>query len=308
MAHPHSRGGPGRVLALGLLLTLGFAAVEVVGGLLSGSLALIADAGHMLVDSTGLMMALAATAIARRPSNLRRTYGYVRAEVLVVPLQVLLMLGLAAYIAYEAVQRASSPPEIAGAPVLVVGALGLGMNILVFRLLAPYSNSNLNARAARLEVGMDAAGSVSVILSAIVLLTTGWAGVDIIASLLIAAMVAPRALMLMRHVVSILLESAPRGIDTRGIEQDAKRVPGVVALHDLHVWALTPSFLALSAHVEVDSLDACGVPIAELTRIIREEHGIIHVTLQPETHELHETLDCCELTDAVSEHVHVRAG
>ena len=308
MAHQHPHNGPGRVLALGLGLTLTFAAVEVVGGLLSGSLALIADAGHMLVDSAGLMMALAATAIARRPSNLKRTYGYVRAEVLVVPLQVMLMLVLAGYIVYEAIQRAGSPPEIAGLPVLIVGALGLGMNILVFRLLAPFGDANLNARAARLEVGMDAAGSAAVIVSAIVLLTTGWAGIDLIASFLIAAMVAPRALMLMRHVVSILLESAPRGVDTQRIEEDASQVPGVVALHDLHVWSLTPSFIALSAHVEVDSMEGCAAPIAELTRIIRERHGIIHITLQPETHELHETLECCELTDAMSGHVHVRAG
>lgn len=308
MTHPHPHGGPGRVLALGLGLTLAFAAVEVVGGLLSGSLALISDAGHMLVDSAGLMMALAATVIARRPSNLKRTYGYVRAEVLVVPLQVLLMLGLAGYIVYEAIQRAGNPPDIAGLPVLIVGVLGLGMNILVFRLLAPFSDQNLNARAARLEVGMDAAGSSAVIISAIVLLTTGWAGIDLLASVLIAVMVAPRAAMLMRHVVSILLESAPRGIDTRRIEEDANQVPGVVALHDLHVWSLTPSFVALSAHVEVDSMDGCGAPIAELTRIIRERHGIMHVTLQPETHELHETLECCELTDAMSGHVHVRTG
>ncbi|MGD9933190.1 MAG: cation diffusion facilitator family transporter [Dehalococcoidia bacterium] len=308
MAHVHPHGGPGRVLALGLGMTLTFAAVEVVGGLLSGSLALIADAGHMLVDSAGLMMALAATAIARRPSNLRRTYGYVRVEVLVVPLQVLLMLILAGYIVYEAIQRASSPADVAGVPVLIVGALGLGMNILVFRLLAPFSDANLNARAARLEVAMDAAGSGAVITSAIVLLATGWAGIDLIASFLIAAMVAPRAVMLMRHVISILLESTPRGVDTRRIEAEASKVPGVLALHDLHVWSLTPSFVALSAHVEVETMEDCGAPLAELTRIIREEHGIIHVTLQPETRELHETLDCCELTDAMSDHVHVRAG
>ncbi|MCA9864649.1 MAG: cation transporter, partial [Thermomicrobiales bacterium] len=234
--------------------------------------------------------------------------GYVRAEVLVVPLQVMLMLVLAGYIVYEAIQRANGPAEIAGLPVLIVGSLGLGMNVLVFRLLAPFSENNLNARAARLEVAMDAAGSAAVIVSAIVLLTIGWAGVDLLASVLIAAMVAPRAAMLMRHVISILLESAPRGVDTGRIEADASQVPGVVALHDLHVWALTPSFVALSAHVEVESMEGCGTPIAELTRIIRERHGIIHVTLQPETHELHETLDCCELTDALSNHVHVRAG
>jgi cobalt-zinc-cadmium efflux system protein len=149
---------PGRALAIGLALTLAFAVVEVAAGVLSGSLALVADAGHMLVDSAGLVLALAATLIARRPRDLRRTYGYARVEVLVVPVHVMLMLMIAGYIVYEAIRRIGGEPEIQGVPVLVVGLIGLGINIVTFRLLHGHSHDNLNARGAMFEVMADMLG------------------------------------------------------------------------------------------------------------------------------------------------------
>lgn len=289
---------PGRALAIGLAVTLGFAAVEVGAGVVSGSLALISDAAHMLVDSAGLVLALLATLVARRPSDLRRSYGYARVEVLVVPVHVLLMLGVAGYILYEAIGRLGSEPEIQGWPVFAVGAVGLVINLVVMRLLSGHSHTNLNARGAMFEVMADALGSVGVMISALVLITTGWAPIDVFVSVAIAALVVPRAMSLLRHAVSILLEATPAGLDSRLMEQDVAGVESVIALHDIHVWSLAPSFVAMSAHVELERMDGYERPLADITGILRTKWGISHVTLQPETRELHDALDCCDFPDA----------
>ena len=285
-------------LAAGLALTLSFAAVEVVAGIASGSLALVADAGHMLVDSAGLVLALVAALIARRPRDLRRTYGYGRAEVLVVPLHVLLMVGIAAYIVYEAVNRIGGEPEIQGLPVLAVGIVGLAINFITLRLLRGHSHDNLNARGAMFEVMADMLGSVGVIISAVVLLTTGWTGVDIIISLAIGALVVPRAVSLLRISLSILLESTPPGTNLTAITSDVTAVPGVLAVHDLHIWALAPSFVSMSAHIEVDRMEGCETVLTDISRLMRDKHEISHVTLQPETASLHEAIECCLYPDS----------
>lgn len=300
-AHGREPGRPGRALALGLALTLGFAGVEVGAGLLSGSLALISDAAHMVVDSAGLVLALTATMVARRPSDLRRTYGYARVEVLVVPLHVLLMLGVAAYIVYEAVNRLNGSPEIEGWPVLVVGGIGLVINLVVMRLLSAHSHANLNARGAMFEVMADAFGSVGVMVSAVVLITTGWAPIDVLVSIAIAALVVPRAISLLRQAVSILLEATPAGFDPAEMERDVASVGGVVAVHDVHVWSLAPSFVAMSAHIELERMEGCEKPLAEITKLLRTKWGVSHVTLQPETRELHDAIECCDLPDAGAE-------
>jgi cobalt-zinc-cadmium efflux system protein len=260
----------------------------------------------MLVDSAGLVLALGATALARRPPDLRRSYGYARVEVLVVPLHVLFMLGLMAYIVYEAVSRLGEHREIAALPVLFVGVLGLVVNALVFRLLHHHSEQNLNVRGALFEVTADALGSAGLIVSAVVILATGWTPVDVIVSLVIAALVVPRALALLRRALGILLEGAPSHLRLDEIEADARQVPGVLALHDLHVWSLAPSFVALSAHVEVESMAGCEDQIAALSTMLRERHEITHVTLQPETRALHELVQCCDYPDSTEElgHLH----
>ncbi len=244
MAAEHQHG-VSRALGIGLALTLAFAVVEVAAGAWSGSLALVSDAGHMVVDSAGLLLALAAAAVARRPADMRRSFGYARAEVLVVPIHVMLMLGITGYIAWEAFQRAGSDLDISAGPVLIVGVAGLGMNVLVFRLLHGHSATNLNARGAMFEVAADALGSVGVIVSAVVIITTGWKAIDIVVSLLIAALVVPRAWLLFRQAVLILLEGAPPEMELAQIERDAMTIPGVLSLHDLHVWSLAPSFVSL---------------------------------------------------------------
>jgi len=295
--HAH-RPDPGRALAFALALTLGFAAVEAAVGLAAGSLALLSDAGHMLVDSAGLLLSLAATAVARLPADSRRSYGYARAEVLVVPLHVLLMLGIAGYIVYEAVQRIGSPPDVLAWPVLLTGVVGLGVNLVALRLLFEHGERNLNARGALLEVAADALGSVGVVVSGAVIAVTGWTGIDVIASLGIAALILPRGASLLRQAVEILLEGTPGHVNLREIEEDARRVPGVLALHDLHVWSLAPHFVALSAHVEVPTMEGCERVIADLAEVLRRRYGIAHVTLQPETRALHEAVECCALPDA----------
>jgi cobalt-zinc-cadmium efflux system protein len=302
--HTH---GHGRVLALGLALTLGFAAVEAVTGVITGSLALISDAGHMLVDSAGLVLALAAALLARRPADFRRTYGYARVEVLVVPLHVLLMLGVAVYILVEAGMRIGDPPDVEATPVLIAGSLGLAENLAVLRLLQGAHQHSLNVHGAWLEVIADTAGSAGVILSALVIMATGWGGIDIAVSVALALFIIPRALLLLRRAVSVLLEGAPRGIDTRAIEELADEVPGVRAIHDLHVWALTPTFVALSAHVEVESMALSEAAIAQLATLLRERHGIDHVTLQPETPELHDRIACCLYPDQAPQPGHAHA-
>lgn len=306
--HPTPHRHLGRTLLAGLALTLTFAAVEVVAGVISGSLALIADAGHMLVDSAGLLLALAATAIARRGADSRRTYGYARAEVLAVPVHVTLMLGLAAYIVFESFQRIGDDHSIEGWVPLVVGGLGLALNLFVLRLLHPHSEGNLNARGAMYEVAADTLGSIGVMVSAVVILATGWYAVDIVISLAIGALIVPRALVLLRQAVRILLEGAPAGVDVDQLTREAHQVPGVVAMHDVHVWTIASGFVALSAHVEVASMDDAERVIATLSALFRERHGIDHVTLQAETHALHLAVECCEFPDATTaaDHVHAR--
>lgn len=290
--------GPGRALGVALLLTIGFAAVEAAVGTVVGSLALVSDAGHMLVDSAGLTLALAATAVARLPADTRRSYGYARAEVLVVPLHVLLMFGIAGFIVYEAVGRIGKPVEVLAWPVVVVGLAGLAVNLLVVRLLLVHGERNLNARGALLEVVADTLGSVGVVVAGAVVLATGWTPIDLVVSIGIAGLVLPRGATLLRQAVDILLEGAPRHVSLRSIEEDARSVDGVLALHDLHVWSLAPHFVALSAHVEVPTMEGCERVIAELAALLRDRHGIDHVTLQPETRELHAAVECCALPDA----------
>lgn len=290
--------GPARALGVALLLTVGFAAVEAAVGTVVGSLALVSDAGHMLVDAAGITLALAATAVARLPADTRRSYGYARAEVLVVPLHVLLMFGIAGFIVYEAVGRIGNPVDVLAWPVVVVGLAGLGVNLLVVRLLLVHSERNLNARGALLEVVADTLGSVGVVVAGAVVLATGWTPIDLVVSIGIAGLVLPRGASLLRQAVDILLEGAPRNLSLRSIEEDARSVDGVLALHDLHVWSLAPHFVALSAHVEVPTMEGCDRVIAELAALLRDRHGIAHVTLQPETRELHAAVECCALPDA----------
>ncbi len=299
-----------RALIAGLLVTATFVFVEAVAGFLTNSLALVSDAGHMLADSGGLILALGAATLARRPAGGRHTYGFARFEVLVVPLHVVLLMFIAGYIAFESIDHLRNTPSVDTTPVLIVGAAGLAVNLAVVRLLHSHSHTNLNVRAATLEASVDALGSVAVIVSAAVIALGGWEGIDAIAGLLIAALVVPRAAGLLKVSGDILLESAPPGVEPAAIEAAARDVEGVVALHDVHVWSIAPSFPALSAHVELKDVNCTEHILTDLASLFRERFGIGHVTLQPETPALHEAMECCLSPDASllqEQHVHASA-
>lgn len=295
---PAPRRSTPRSLLIGLVLTLLFAAIEAGTGLAAGSLALLSDAGHMLTDSAGLMLALGAATLGRRAPDARRTYGYARLEVLAVPLHVGLLLGIAGYIVFESVRRLGSEHTIDTVPVIVVAAAGLVVNLLVMRLLQEHTHENLNAKAAALEAAADAFGSVLVLASAAFIALGGWHGADALAGLAIAVFIVPRAISLFRQASDILLESVPRGLDPDEIIAASRSVPGVMELHDVHIWSIAPRFPALSAHVELSDVGCTEHILADLARLLRERFQIGHVTLQPETPALHEAIACCSSPDS----------
>jgi cobalt-zinc-cadmium efflux system protein len=294
-AHPEQAR---RALIAGLVLTAAFVVIEAAAGFLTSSLALVSDAGHMLADSAGLVLALGAATLARRPATGRRTYGYARFEVLVVPIHVVLLFLIGGYIAVESVRHLRHAPEIETGPVIAVGLAGLAVNLLVVRLLHSHGSQNLNMRAATLEASVDAAGSVAVVVSAAIITLGGWPGIDAIVGLAIAAFVLPRAWSLLRQSGDILLESAPSGLEPSAIGAAAREVRGVIALHDVHVWSIAPSFPALSAHVELADVNCTEHILTDLATLFRERFGIGHVTLQPETPALHEAMECCSSPDS----------
>lgn len=294
--HGHGHGGAPsdrRRLGWALAITSVVLLVEVVGTALTGSLALLADAGHLATDVLGLAVALIATVLAQRPPSQMRTYGLGRAEVLAAALNALILLAVAGVVALEAVTRLSAPPAVPGVPLLVLGALGLVGNLAALAVLTrggPGDNRSrersLNLRGAVLEVMGDALGSVAVLGAAVVLLTTGWRQADPVASLVIAALIVPRALALLREAAHVLLEGVPRGVDAAEVHRVLCAVPGVRNVHDLHLWTITASRHAVSAHLVVDearSLHCGDASVLDAATIELSRHfGLTHSTLQIE--------------------------
>ena len=305
MGHDHGHGHGtataaagyrGRLLAV-LAIVLSVLAVEVVVGLLSGSLALLADAAHLGTDALGIGMALLAVRMAGRAPTARRTFGWQRAEVLAAGFNAVLLLGLAAAVVVEAVRRLGDPPPIQAGGVLVVGALGLVANLVGLALLAGGRKESLNVRGAFLEVLGDALGSVAVLVAAAVVLATGQDRADPIASLLIAALIVPRAVTLLRDTAEVLLEGTPRGVDLAEVRRHMLAQPGVVDVHDLHAWTITSGVPVLSAHVTVEPTalgGACGGGVLDrLHDCLREDFDVEHSTfqLEPSGHRDHEGAD-----------------
>ena len=261
MGHDHGAGhgaGHGTAaaahrgrLAVVLALTGAVFVVELVGALLSGSLALLADAGHMATDALGIGMALGAVGLAQRPARGRRTFGWQRIEVLAAVGNGLLLLLVGGYVVVEAIRRIGDPPEIHSGWMLGVAVLGLAVNVGSLSLLHAGQGESLNTRGAYLEVVGDALGSVAVIVAAVVILTTGWTGADVVASLAVGALVLPRAWSLLREALDVLLEAAPRGVDLEQVRAHVLGVSGVLDVHDLHAWTITSGLPVLSAHVVV---------------------------------------------------------
>ena len=261
--HSHSHGGGAgkpadhrRRLAVVLALTATVLIVEVIGALVSDSLALLADAGHMLTDAAGLAIALIAATLAMRPATPKRTWGYRRAEVLGATLQAAALLAVGAYVLIEGVRRLFEPEEIATTAVLVFGVVGLTANAIgIFILTRGGRSSNVNMRAAFLEVLNDTLGSVAVLVSAVVITLTGWQQADAVASLFIAVLIIPRTLKLLRETVSVLLETTPPGLDLAEVRNHLLGVPHVLDVHDLHASQITSELPVLTAHVVIE--DAC---------------------------------------------------
>ncbi|MBL1100961.1 cation diffusion facilitator family transporter [Streptomyces coffeae] len=285
-------------LRIALAITLAVLAVEVVGGLLADSLALLADAGHMATDALGLAMALLAIHFAGRPPSARRTYGYARAEILAALGNCLLLFGVGGYILYEAVLRFLHPVPTDGGLTIVFGAIGLAANAVSLALLLGGQRESLNVRGAYLEVLADALGSVAVLVSAGIILATGWRTADPIASLLIAFMIVPRTVALLRETLNVLLEAAPRDVDMDAVRAHILALPGVEGLHDLHVWTITSGMPVLSAHVVVDrrALGAVGHEnmLHALQGCLGQHFDVGHCTfqLEPGGHADHEAKLC----------------
>ncbi|MGO4785377.1 cation diffusion facilitator family transporter [Cryobacterium sp. W22_MBD10_FK3] len=290
MGHDHASASTSNrsrlSIVIGLVATI--LVVEVVGAWLTGSLALLADAGHMFSDLAGLIIALTATVVAARPATDRQTFGYQRAEVFGALLNGLILLVVAGFVVVGAIGRltAGAPAEVLAAPMLVVAVVGLLANIVGILLLRPAAAGSINMRGAYLEVLGDALGSVAVIVAAVVILTTGFAQADSIASLVIAAMIVPRALGLLRDVVRVFSESAPADTDVRAIREHLEGTAGVVAVHDVHVWAITSGSHVFSAHivVEPDLLSAgkSGELLRELSECLSQHFDVEHSTFQLE--------------------------
>jgi cobalt-zinc-cadmium efflux system protein len=261
-------------------LTLAFTAVEIAGGILTGSLALLADAVHMLSDNVALALALFAVWLAGRPSTPARSFGYQRAEILAALANGLILVLLAVWIFVEAWGRLRDPPDVLAGWMAVVAGVGLAVNLAAAAILARAGHDTLNMRAALRHVIADALGSAGVLVAALVILVTGWGYADPLAGALIAVAVLASSWSVLRDSVNILLEAAPKGIDAGELGRRLAQMPGVVEVHDLHVWTITSGFPALSAHVLVERDDDCHARRRELEELLLTEYGIEHTTLQ----------------------------
>ncbi|MFF5002701.1 cation diffusion facilitator family transporter [Streptomyces phaeochromogenes] len=304
-AHGADGGGGGTATAayrgrlrVALWITLTVMVVEIVGGIVANSLALVADAAHMATDALGLAMALLAIHFASRPPSGNRTFGYARAEILAALANCLLLLGVGGYVLYEAIQRFVTPAETEGGLTAVFGLIGLVANMISLSLLMRGQKDSLNVRGAFLEVAADALGSLAVLVSAVLVLTTGWQAADPVASIVIGLMIVPRTWKLLRETLNVLLEAAPEDVDMAAVRSHIRALPGVEDVHDLHAWTITSGLPVLSAHVVVgaEALDTIGHEkmLHELRTCLGEHFDVEHCTfqLEPDGHAAHELRVC----------------
>ena len=282
---PRERAKEKRSLLWTLAVTASIMILEAVGGWLSGSLALQADAGHMLADSSSLLLSVLAISFASRPADLRRTYGFYRAEILAALVNGAALVVVAALIFWEGIQRLRSPEEIRVGTMLGVAAIGLVANVVGILLLRERSRGSLNVRGAYLHVVGDALSSVGVVVAGLIIWATGWVYADAIVSLAIAVVIVWGAVRLIREATDVLLEAVPAHLDLAEVLHAMENTEGVTRVHDLHVWTISSGMYALSAHVVVDS---CDLPrndeiLRDLRETLSSRFGLDHVTLQIET-------------------------
>ncbi|MCM2317019.1 MAG: cation diffusion facilitator family transporter [Thermoanaerobaculia bacterium] len=285
MSHRHPQrevGNNKKRLAFVLALTSTYLICEVVGGYLTGSLALLADAGHMLTDVAGLGLALLAIRIAARPATPERTYGYHRVEILAALANAVALLGISIFVLFEAWGRFRNPPVVESRGMLLVAVVGLIVNIIGVLILRKGSGENLNVRGAYFEVLSDMLASVGVMLAGCIMWATGWYYADPIVSALIGLLIIPRTWVLLREAVGILLEGTPSDVDLGAVRSALADLPGVVEIHDLHVWTLTSGMNAMSAHVTVGDGEDLGELLNAIQDAITTRFPIGHVTVQLE--------------------------
>lgn len=295
-AHAAGRAQDRARLRWVLVVTGTILVVEVVGAVVTGSLALLADAGHMATDMGAVVLALGASYVAGRGGGPRSTFGLHRAEVLAAVANAVVLLLVCGYIAWAGVARLGDPPEVEALPMMAFAAVGLAANAVSLAILSRSETGSLNLRGAAAEVFGDLVGSVLALLAGLVIWTTGWQQADAVASLGIAALILPRAVLLLRDAGAVLLEIAPKGLDLDDVQVHLTQLPGVVEVHDLHAWTITSGLPSLSAHVTVtdEALAERGVgPVLDdLCRCVAEHFAVRHATFQvePLSHRPHEDL------------------
>lgn len=282
-SHGHSHAGAnGRRLRYALALTLGYAVVEVLGGLWSGSLALLSDAGHMLTDALALGLAAAAAWIAARPPSARHSYGLGRAEVIAALANAVFMFAVITVIAVEAWHRLAAPEPVRAGGLMTVAGIGLVVNAVVAWVLA-HGESTLNVRAALLHVIGDLLGSLAALTAGAVIYFTGWTPIDPILALFVCLLILYSTLHLVRESLHVVMEGVPLHLDLPTVGLDMAHVPHVISVHDLHIWELSSGKIALSAHLVIDELRHWETTLARINHMLLDTYGIEHITLQPET-------------------------
>nr|WP_315413615.1 cation diffusion facilitator family transporter [uncultured Pseudomonas sp.] len=282
-SHAQVRAGHERKLWFALGLTTSFMIAEVIGAFVTGSLALLSDAAHMMTDALALAISLVAIQVAKRAADRKRTFGYARFEILAAAFNALLLFAVAFYILYEAYQRLQAPAQIQSTGMLVIAVLGLIVNLIAMRLLSAASGESLNVKGAYLEVWSDMLGSIGVMIAAVVIMLTGWGWVDSLVAAAIGFWVLPRTWSLLKESMNVLLQGVPDGIDIDQVEQAIRAIPGVKDVHDLHIWALTSGKNVLSTHLVTDlALDTEHKILSQVTEMLHEQFDISHATVQVE--------------------------
>jgi len=281
--HSHTAAGKNkRRLGIVLALTTAYLVAEVVGGLLTGSLALLADAGHMLADVAGLALAMFAIRFAERPATPERTYGYYRIEILAALCNSVVLIGISLYILYEAYERFRNPPVVQSGVMLAVASVGLAVNLVGVFLLHAASKESLNMKGAYFEVFSDMLTSVGVIVAGVIMLTTGWYYADPLISAGIGLFILPRTWLLLRHAVGVLLEGTPTDVNVAALREAIGSVDGVAGVHDLHVWSLTSGVNAMSVHAVLGDHGLHDEVLADVQHRVTSKFKIAHATVQVE--------------------------
>ena len=271
-----------RSLVLVLALTIGILVVEVMGGILTNSLALVADAGHVFTDVAGIILALGAIWLAGRPPSSERTFGWYRAEILAAVVNAVILLGISAFILYEAWQRLDEPVDIASGPMLLIALVGGLVNLVSLRILRGPQARSLNMRGAYLEVLGDLFGSIAVITAGVVIIMTGLTAADAVASVVIALMILPRTWRLLREATDVLMQATPRGMDLEEVRRHLLRAEGVTDIHDLHAWTITSGMPVVSVHVVLAPDASPASVLHELSECLAGDFDVEHSTIQLE--------------------------